>query len=243
MPKKKELSNAQRFINAYNNIDHALKTRYSMSRSVGFSELVRKTVAMNYIVRKNEDELIDYGRLRNAIIHNNNDTIIIAEPHDSVVENIERIERLLTTPPKALDSVGQRNVLTIDSASCMRDVIKLIASSSFSNIPVYKNDELIGIANGQKILDAFGQFLISGGKSEVFLNNVQIADMLSSLENNNYYTVVDANFTVEQALNEFHNNPKLLAILITKTGSARELPLGIMTGADVINMNKVLELY
>lgn len=236
-------SNAKRFLDAYNNIDYALKTRYNINRSMGFSDLIRKTVVLNYIVRKNEDSLIDYGRLRNAIIHNSNEDIVIAEPHDSVVEDIERIEKLLTTPPKALDSVAHRDVLTIEADKSMYDVITLMANSKYSNIPVYDKDVLIGVANGQKILDSLGKYLLSGGKAEEFLNHVKIEDMLTVLQNSNYYVIENANVTVEEALNEFHNNPKLLAILITKNGEVNQKTLGIITGSDVMNMNKIMDLY
>lgn len=241
--KKTKESNARRFLNAFNNIDYALKTRYGMHRSMGFSDMIRKTVVLNYIVRKNEDNLIDYGRLRNAIIHNANEDIVIAEPHDSVVEDIERIEKLLTTPPKALDSVAHRDVLTINADKSMYDVITLMANSKYSNIPVYNGDTLIGVANGQKILDSFGQFLLAGGKSDVFLKSVKIEDMLSALENSNYYVIASSDVTVEEALNEFHNNPKLLAILITKNGEVNQKVLGIVTGSDVMDMNKIMDLY
>ena len=167
-----ERSNAKRFIDAFNNIDYALKARYNLNRAMGFSDLIRKSVAINYIVRKYEDDLVDYGRLRNAIVHSSNDDFVIAEPHDDVVEHIEHIERLLTTPPKALDTVGRRDVLITTSDKSMREVIKLMASSNYSNIPIYKNDTLIGIANGQKIIDCFGDFLVAGGKAESFLDNV-----------------------------------------------------------------------
>lgn len=244
MPKKSiKESNAKRFLNAYNNIDYALKTRYNFNRSMGFSDMIRKTVVLNYIVRKNEDYLIDYGRLRNAIIHSNNEDVIIAEPHDSVVENIERIEKLLTTPPKALDSVAHRDVLTISSSSSMYEVISLMANSNYSNIPVYENGTLIGVANGQKILDSLGQYLLAGGKADEFLNHVKIEDMLSALENSNYYVIENADVTVEEALNYFHNNPKLLAILITQNGEVNQKTLGIVTGSDVMNMNKIMDLY
>ncbi len=236
-------SNAKRFLDAYNNIDYALKTRYGLNRAMGFSDLIRKSVVMNYVVRKYEDELIDYGRLRNAIIHNNNENFIIAEPHDSVVEDIEHIEKLLTTPPKALDTVGRKNVVITYAGKSMREVITLMASSNFSNIPVYKENHLIGVANGQKILNSMGQFLISGGKCSAFLDNVQIEDMLSSLQNSNYYVVKKADCSIEEALNEFYNNHKLLAILFTKNGLNTEMPLGIMTGANVSEAQKILEQY
>ena len=80
MKEKKDLSNAQRFLQSYNNIDYTIRTRYNLNRSMGFSELIRRSVALNYIVRKYEDDLIDFGRLRNAIVHGNED-YIMAEPH------------------------------------------------------------------------------------------------------------------------------------------------------------------
>ncbi len=233
---------AERFLNAFNNIDYSLRARYGLNRSMGFSDLIRKSVSLNYVVRKYEDDLIDYGRLRNAIVHQGNKPYIIAEPHEKVVEHIEKIERLINTPPKAID-ICRRDIISTHASASMEDVIKLIASSNYSNIPVYKEKHLIGIANGQKILNAFGSYLISGGKAKSFLENAQIEDMLTNIKDSNYYDVCSADLTVEDALNKFHKNPKLLAILLTKTGNPSEIPLGIVTGADAIELNKVLDNF
>jgi len=236
-------TNSMRFLSAFNSIEYAIKTRYNLNRSMGFSEAIRKAVAFNFTVRKYEDDLISYGRLRNAIVHDNGD-YVIAEPHIEVVEKIEKIERLLTTPPRALEVVARRDVLSIHSSKSMREVIMLIASSNYSNIPVFNDEnEIIGIANGQKMLDSFGKFLLSGGNEEAFLDSVKIEDMLSKLENSNYYAFANKDITVEQALSLFHQNSKLLAVLVTENGGAREKPLGIMTGSDVLKMNKILENY
>lgn len=230
---------AQRFIDAFNSIDYSLKTKYGFSRTMGFSDMIRRTVSLNYVVRKYEEDLIDFGRLRNAIVHNSRN-YVIAEPHEEVVKEIEMIEKLINVPPMAID-ICRRDVLTTEASTSMEDVVKLIASSNYSNIPVYKNNRLIGIANGQKILNALGTYLISGGKSATFLKNAQIEDMLSKIQDSNYYEVCPVDLTVEDALNKFHKNPKLLAILLTKNGSEIERPLGIVTGADAIEMNKVLD--
>lgn len=240
---EKKKSNAKRFLDAYNNIDYALKTRYGLNRSMGFSELIRKSVPVNYVVRKYEDDLVDFGRLRNAIIHNSNEDYVIAEPHDVVVEKIEHIDKLLTTPPLALESVAQKRVEITYAGKSMREVITQIAGSGFSNIPVYRGKILLGVANGQKILHSLGQYLLAGGSEKTFLDNVQIEDMLSSLENSNYYCVKRADCTIEEALSEFDKNHKLLAILFTKKGEPTELPLGIMTGANVVEAQHILENY
>ena len=41
-------------------------------------------------LRKYEDELIDFSRLRNAIVHQSAPDKVIAEPHLDVVEKIEK---------------------------------------------------------------------------------------------------------------------------------------------------------
>lgn len=241
--RNEEKTNAERFLAAFNDIDYAIKTRYNLNRSMGFSEAVRRAVAYNYTIRKYEDDLINYGRLRNAIVHDNGD-FVIAEPHIDVVEKIEKICELLTTPPRALESIARRDVLSVHAHKSMREVIMLIASSSYSNIPVFDDDnEIIGIANGQKILDAFGKHLLSGGKADAFLDAIKIEDMLSKIENSDYYAIANKDITIEQALSLFHQNSKLLAVLITNNGGTREKPLGILTGADVLKMNKILETY
>ncbi len=237
-----EKTRAERFIEAYNSIDYTLRARYSLNRSMSFSDLIRKAVSLNYVVRKYEDDLIDYGRLRNAIVHQGNRNFVMAEPHQNIVEHIEKIDKILNTPPKAID-VCRRDVLTTEASVSMEDVIKLIASSNYSNIPVYKGKELIGIANGQKILDAFGMYLISGGKPLTFLKHAKIEDMMTKIKDSGYYEVGSIELTVEEALNKFHDNPKLLAILLTKNGKSTDQPLGIVTGGDAIALNKVLDTF
>ena len=150
-----EKTKAERFIEAFNNIDYSLRTRYSLNRSMSFSDLIRKSVVLNYIVRKYEDDLIDYSRLRNAIVHQSTPDKAIAEPHIEVVEKIEKIDRLLSTPPRAIDTVSRRDVLCVEHSETIENVIKLIASSGYSNIPVFKGDDLEGVANGRKLLDYF----------------------------------------------------------------------------------------
>ncbi len=238
--KKEDISNAKRFISSYNSIDYAIRAKYNLSRSMGFSELIRRAVSLSYVIRKYEDDLIDYGRLRNSIIHGSDD-YIIAEPHTEVVEHIEYIEKLITAPPNALQSVCRRDVICIPSNTCMREVIKKIAETSYSNLPVYCGNELIGVANGQKILDSLGKYLITGGDEKFFLDAVKIEDMLSKIENSNYYALAPASLTVDEALSKFHDNSKLLAILVTKNGGTKEKPLGIITGTDVLKLNEMIE--
>ena len=239
--KMKSQTNARRFINAYNKIDYAIRVQHGFKRSMSFSEVVRKAVPLNYIVRKYEDDLVDYGRLRNAIIHKSNDEYIIAEPHEEIVEKIEHICELITTPPKAVEAIQDNNVLCVQNDVVVKDVIQLIATSKFSNIPVYEKGGLIGVANGQRILDEIGKQIASGNSIDKFIAETKIEEILNASNNLNYYEVVAKDATIEEGLNVFTKNRKLIAVLITKTGTLNETPIGIVTSGDVISLNDVLD--
>lgn len=242
MKTKESVSLAQRFVKAYNIIDQTLRQRHNIRRSLSFSDMIRKTVVVDYIVRKYEDKLVDYGRLRNAIIHNSNDDFIIAEPHQDVVQEFEKIAELVSAPPKVFDTVCVKDVLTVEHNSSLYDVIKLIYSSTYSNIPIYKNGGVLGVVNGQKLLDFIGKTLFEELDLNQFLRETTVEDFVnSSFNDTKYFEVCDLTLTVDRALSLFYNNRKLLMIILTQTGMLQEAPLGIITATDIMDLNKVLD--
>lgn len=240
---EKSQSNARRFVNAFNKIDYALRVQHNFKRSMGFSDMIRRAVSVNHIVRKYEDDLIDYGRLRNAIVHSSRPDEIMAEPHAEIVEKIESLAQLITTPPKVLDVLAEKDVFTVNFDVCIKDVVKMMTSTKFSNIPVYKNGELIGVANGQKILNTLGQKLIDGENADQYLTTHAIEEIAQKPTENNYYMVLPSNTTIDHVLAEFLANRKLLVIILTKGGTMHEPPLAIITSSDYMELNKILESY
>ena len=236
-------TNAQRFIDAYNKTDQSLRAQYDFKRSMSFSDVVRRSVLLNAIVRKYEDLLIDYGRLRNAIVHQNNDEMIIAEPHLKVVEKMEQIAALVSTPPKILDTVARKDILCVDSDVSIKKTIEIIARSGYSNLPIYKDEVLVGVANGQRIIDKIGQEIYKKKDINEYLQHTLISEMEREEGLNVYYALSSANLTIDKALDMFYQNPKLLIIVITKSGNYLERPLGIITNTDIIEINKILDNF
>ena len=58
-----EKTNAQRFIQAYNTIDQTLRYLYNYKRSMSFSDIVRRSVPVNYFVRKYEDKPVEKEKI------------------------------------------------------------------------------------------------------------------------------------------------------------------------------------
>ena len=211
---------------------------------MSFSDVIRRSVPVNYLVRKYEDKLVDYGRLRNAIIHKSNDEFIIAEPHNDVTIEFEHIANLIATPPKALELLEKAEVVTTTHNTSLADVIKLMEKTKFSNIPIYRDNELIGVASGKYIVEAIGNLLKSGANIDKAIKSTTIEQVVEQNQPiYSYFEVAKASITVEEVLERFYRNHKLQIILTTKNGTSKEQPISIITSGDLIELNKVFEDY
>ena len=236
-------TNAKRFIKCYNMIDNALRVQGDMRRSISYTEAVRRAARTNGLVKKYEDQLIDYGRLRNAIVHNSNDEFIIAEPHLEVVEDYEKITNLICTPPLAIDTVCNKNCKSLTAEIKLKDVMEFMFKTGISSIPIYKNDMLIGVAHANKITKILGKMIYEKRDLEKYISETKIEDVLKILMEDNYYTIAEQNITLDRVLSLFEENRKLLLIVITKTGSLLEHPIGIISVGDIMDINRILDNY
>ncbi len=238
----KNSSNANRFIKAYNTIDLALRMQGDMKRSISYTEAVRRAARTNSIVRKYEEVLVDYGRLRNAIVHSSNEDVAIAEPYVEVVEEYEKIAKLITTPPLAVETVCVKDVKCVDFSVSLRDVLSYMYKTGFSNLPVYKDGMLVGVANCNRIGKTIGQKIYEKVDINDYLDT-PIVDVVKEFAHDGFYTIVNKDVALDMVLNLFTENRKLSIVLITPTGSLLEPPIGVITVADILDINKILDDY
>src|SRR5690606_29731937 len=114
------VKNSDRFLVAYNRIEKLLSAKVDEEGYFPFYRLIDKVKIKNSVVRKYEDDLREFGDLRNAIVHNRTGIdFVIAEPHDDIVERIEQIEGKLGNPLSvgALFGCKVHTLQTTDSLS------------------------------------------------------------------------------------------------------------------------------
>lgn len=233
--------NAKRFISAYNRLDQGLRDIYSIKRTLNYSDMIRKVATVNIVVKKFEEELIDYGRLRNAIVHGSGDEII-AEPNRSVVEKLEKIARLINTPPKVIDSLKKRKVFSIDGDTTLKQVIFEMGKFGYSIVPVYISGTLIGVINRKMIVDSIARFIREGRDISKAMDEA-VSECTNIFTETSHYEIVPANITIENLLYIFDQNRKLSSVILTKNGNYTEEPIAVVVSADIIDLNKILDNY
>lgn len=237
------MDNATRFINAYNKIDNCLRSVYNFSPSMSFADMIRRCADKSYIVRANEQLLIDFSRLRNAIVHKSTVEMVIAQPHDNVTIQIEQLASLICAPPTALSLFGSRKVTTMPADIKLKDAIKLITDTHYSNIPVYKGNHLKGILNNKIIVDRIGAQIAKGRSVDEYLERETAEGALDESYFGTYYRLCPSGVTIDEVVELFSQHRKLLAVLITQDGLRNQKPMCIITTYDLAKIYNVLDDY
>ena len=238
-----DTANARRFINSYNKIDSKMRALYNFKPSQSFSDMVRRSAQENSVIRKFEDELMDYARLRNAIVHQSMDGEIIAVPCDSVVEKIEYIEKLLYAPPTNGETMPDKRIVSVDEQMSVKQVLLLVARTNYSNLPVYGGKVMAGIVNNRRLVHEIGKVIDNGRDVDAFLSETPVGDILKESDLLTYYKYLSKADSLQKVLDAFEENKKLLAVVVSEHGIKGERIVNFITAADLTNVHKILEEY
>ncbi len=229
------MNNSKRFLDAYNRTDSALHARFGFKPSMSFSDAVRRAAAINSVVRKYENDLIDYGRLRNAIVHKSDSDKAIAEPHDDVTENFEHIANILSEPPRA-SSIAHVPV-TVSPNTPIAKAIERMNERDFSIMPVTDGKQIIGVFTNKNVVGFVANNM--GGLDEV-LATAKVEDAIS--DSDVYYAVMNDG-PVDDVLFAFEKNRKLRMVILTDGGGVKDKIIGIITVTDLVTISKMLDPY
>ena len=233
------MSNAIDLISAYNTIDAKLRSMYHGKGNLQFTDLVRRSAQFNKIVKKYEEELLSLARLRNAIVHNSTKEILIAEPCDEFTALAVHIAELLSAPPK-LNLLKEQTVKGISEQESVKEAICFATRERYSNIPVYQGERFIGILNNRRLVRSLGKALQDGTPLEQFFA-LPCSAILGDDDFPHYYQLMSREDTVQDAIDAFERNRKLLAVVVTQHGKMGEPITNIFTATDLPRLIQILE--
>ncbi|WP_421381668.1 CBS domain-containing protein [Bacillus salacetis] len=230
---------SERFEAAFNQIHEQLKKLVS-ARTDRFTSLVRFGMR-HKAVETFEDELIQFAKLRNAIVHEKiSPGYYIAEPHQEVVERIEKIAGILLKPNYAM-SIATKNVIWFDGEDSLEGVIHEMKQCTYSQFPVYKDGLCVGLLTTRGIVNWMAEHIAG---SVVNLHNFQVKDILDYEKTRPISHVPKSIniFEVEEIFEEHHQKKlELEAVIITENGLPHETPLGIVTAWDLIEIDYTVD--
>jgi predicted transcriptional regulator len=230
---------AERFEIIFNQIHQILKELNGYPKNDNFVELLQRSKLKHSVIRVHFDQLKQYAKLRNAIVHEKTSgDYYIATPHVDVVEALERIKQTLEQPPLALE-FATRPVLFYKESTPLTHVMEAFDKHGISQFPIYTdNKEFMGLLTNDGVVRYISRSVHDGF---IDVKNVTAKELLSN-ESNPNVEFLAASGTVFELEEHFEisleEERKLKSVIITESGNSDDLPLGIVTTWDLIKVDR-----
>jgi predicted transcriptional regulator len=236
----KEKLHSERFEVAFNRIHEVLK-KLVRGHSDQFVKLLNTGAKKHQMIETYQDDLQQYAKLRNAMVHDKTEIgYYIAEPHSKIVDRIEKIAEVFTKPKYALKISSKPT--TYDYNDSIQEVIQGIKEFGYSQYPIYKDGECIGLLNAGTIVNWMAENVVN---SIVDLSDIKVSDIFRIKEKHPIAFApksIDI-FQVEDIYEEAHKEKQdLEVVIITENGKNTETPLGIVTAWDLIEIDYTVDV-
>lgn len=228
---------SERFEVAFNQIHAQLKRLVKGTRSDAFAELLHHAGLRHSLVKKFQDDLRQFARLRNALVHEKTkQNYYIAEPHAEIVSKIEEIAQFLHSPPK-VTTIASKSVVTFEVEDRLEEVLREIVRYPFSQFPVYEGERFAFLLTKGGITSWMASQI---NQSVISLEDVILEELKSYHSKHNVAFIHEEAdiFRLEDVFEEqVQKGRKLEAVIVTEQGTKREKPRAIITPWDLIKID------
>ncbi|WP_375105769.1 CBS domain-containing protein [Lysinibacillus fusiformis] len=233
-----ETENSDRFLTAFNRIDHRLRDIVGIKDFTPFYRLIDQAKKKEVLVKKYEDDLRSYADLRNAIVHHRTSiNYVIAEPHTDVVERIEYIDATLAKP-MLVGQMFRKRVLVFQENDSLKHVLKVIHQRKYTQFPVYFNKQFRGLITTVGITNWLASKM---GGDHLPKGIPTLHDILMHEKNRVNYKFVSRYITIYEAEEIFkqgvERGRRFEALLITEHGKPHQKLIGIITPLDIVKID------
>ena len=235
-----ENTNADRFLRAFERIESTLKKRLSEPKKP-YQKLVGRAASGKVAsVNQYQHDLIRFGYLRNAIVHEpNQGGKVIADPRDDTVDRIEHIADRVESPP-TVETFCANRPYTASLDDPIGPVVRFMEEHRFSQAPVLHEGQLTSLLTTNTI----ARWLASRTRKGDLDLEAPVENVLKHQEPDESYQVIQREATLFEAKEAFevdHTRQRPpVAVIITLNGDGNGAVTGIITTADLPSVHQKL---
>lgn len=231
---------AEEFLTAFNRIERELKRRTGLADHEGFKTAAHRFADRHRWWRGDLEAMLAFSDLRNVIVHDRYERFAyLSIPSQDVLNEIGAIHDRLVEPVRA-DEAFRRDVVAVDMADPLSDVLATIRDRSITQFPVYDAGAFEGLLTAAGIVRWLAATFdapqepphdLAQEPLRAFAART-VADVLTVQKDRRDWIFVARDVPALEVVEAFIDAPRLEAVLITEHGRHDQGLLGIATTSD-----------
>ncbi len=220
-------NNTERYLEAFNKLENALKVKLGKDRFTPFARLIKEGAKADKFILDYLNVLESLSDLRNVLVHKEGNKII-ATPSDYAIEMLENIyERY--TKPTTVEFICNRDVITLRTDTSLYKGLEIMKKHSYSKLPVYSKEKFEGMFTGTVFTKWYIKKLDSGANIRKELDETYVTDIVEKGDVKFIRRDMDV-YEFVSVLNK--KTTKSGIYIVTEHGKNTEKPIGIITSFD-----------
>ncbi|MBQ1028487.1 CBS domain-containing protein [Micromonospora sp. C97] len=230
-----------RFLAAFNDIENHFRSTLRADVAVGFAQLIRDYGQRRTLSQQQRNALVAFASLRNAISHG---TYYggrpIADPVETVVQEIEHLRQQIVEPPLALTVLKSGKVCAVRPDDPISIALEHVRAFGYSQLPVY-DDGYVGVLTTNAIARWLAdQMTRNTGMAE----EEPVRQVLRFAEPGEGAVLVPRAITVVEAIDLLSQSclagQQSMALIITQNGRRTDKPLRLVVPFDLPILTQAL---
>lgn len=237
---------AEEFLTIYNELDVYMRKQLRCGEGIAHMYMIDRMSEKNPAFRNFRDELKEYARLRNAIIHNPfmREADPIAEPHFEVVRHYGILKERILNPPRAvLLAVPAEKIYSTRLEANALEVIKVMSQKIYSYVPVLdENKRIAGVFSENVVFSYLAKNMAcaidQNTKISVFEDLIPVEKHSSE-----YFEFAHKKAMLSEVKELFERGlterKRLGVVYITDNGRQNGVIVGMITAWDIAGSEKI----
>jgi CBS domain-containing protein len=150
------MTNYEQFMILCNKFTRLLSDTYDLKSTSTMGQVIRILRHRHPLIKQHFEALDSYADLRNVLVHEKYDRVVLAQPSDHVIRHFEWIYESLLTPV-TLKDLMELEVITIQSHDHFSTLLNLIKKYKFTHYPVFENGQFLGVFTDSGVTHALAQ--------------------------------------------------------------------------------------
>lgn len=231
-------SRGHEFLSIFTDMEAFLTRNAPDGGSDGWADRLHRLARINKAVKRYMDDLLAYGRLRNAIVHDARfPDAYIAEPLPEVVENFRMIVNRITSPVRLREHCAQqKNIRVFRRDELLKDALIYMRDKDFSQVIVRIHNDLSLITAEEITRWLEDQINADGILVDIAETNLGSLEPYEMPGSSRFMSEAESLFDAEDAFRQLPgpNESRLYAIVVTSNGRPTGELRGIVTASDIL---------